>query len=154
MTDDYAVLTLYVSGDNDFGAVNAEDYGIDRLTNDILFGRKSEWDEEEFHCDHTLFLFESEKARKEALAMMAESLEYISDYESSKHTDVWHRALSREEYRCYLERRDNDASEGISNVDDASDVVVMMHGEKRKQVEEAGDESPENKRVKLVDLTV
>jgi hypothetical protein len=154
MTDYYAVLVLYVSGDNDYGALNADGYGIDRLTNDILFGRRSEWDEEDFHCDHTLFLYESEKARKEALAMMAESLEYISNYESSKHTDVWHRALSREEYRCYLEKRDNGAGKDTNSVDDASDVVVTMHGEKRKQVEEAGDESPENKRVKLVDLTV
>ena len=105
--DCYAILQLFLSGDDDYGALKADEYGIDRIFRDEI--KNASYDDEEaderiydgFNVGTSFFEFESEKARSNALSMMQEAVSHVLDYDHSKHSNVYARVLNTTEYETY-----------------------------------------------------
>ena len=101
--DCYAILLLFLSGDDDYGALQADEYGIDRIVREEI--KNASYDDERvyegFNVGASFFEFESEKARSNALSMMQEAVSHVLDYDHSKHSNVYARVLTTTEYETY-----------------------------------------------------
>jgi hypothetical protein len=116
----YAVLVVFLSGDDDYGALIAKDYGEENIFQDILNKREKEHDD--FNYRYSIYEYQTKKDREDALQMMLDATNHVGDYDHRKHDDIVCRALSEKEYALYCESTSSsDESSFEEWVDDESD---------------------------------
>lgn len=98
----YCVMVLYLSGDDDYGALNAQNYGYDNIINNIIDDREECFEEEDFNVTFDVIIFDTEKDRDNAVRMVYGVINHAVDYDSSKHTDCHVHTLTLEEYVRYM----------------------------------------------------
>lgn len=84
---EYAVMIVYLSGDDDYGALNARDYGEDRIVNDIIDGVEHNGSVD-FNIGVKIFVYKTKEDCKTAVSMIHGVLNHVGDYDHMKHNDV------------------------------------------------------------------
>lgn len=101
---EFAILALYLSGEDDYGATDAKAYGIEKLVDEVIRGKGTD-DYEAFIVEERLYLFESDTDRCVALRLLNDTISHIGDYDSRKHTDVHYHTLTEKQLARYREHR-------------------------------------------------
>ncbi len=131
----YAVLVLYLSGDDDFGALHAKNYGLDHLVTGAINGQYPTDIErsEDFNVYHDLWSFPTEQSRSDAIALARACRAHVIDYDGSKHTDAHIVALSDEQYSRYLASRFGSKKVSSSSSSSSGDSDAKKKKKKTKK---------------------
>lgn len=107
---EFAFFTMYVSGEDDFGALAAEDYGIERLfLEEIQAGyaegdrsiaaRERRYMKAGFTCSVSCTCLPNAKLRREIMDLVKDVVGHVGEYDYMKHDSVYLRLLTDDEYR-------------------------------------------------------
>ncbi len=115
----YVIIVLYLSGDDDYGALDAKNYGCEKIVSDIInhnfqpypYGISGECRlkyEVEVDCnvEYKFFVFDNGNDRETALNMIYSCMNFALDYDSGKHTNCHVQELSKDEYVKYMSFED------------------------------------------------
>ena len=119
----YGLLILFISGDDDFGALHAEEYGVERLFDEYLVNAEEkatglsvssassskEEDEaatREFNHEIEMYTFSTREDRNTAMDAIRAVKSHVQDYDESKHSDTYTRALTTGEMNLYRRTRE------------------------------------------------
>jgi hypothetical protein len=117
-SSDYVVLLVFLSGDDDYGALHAKEFGTERIIDNILNG-VSEIDDA-FNYTHDIYVYNTDEQRKMAVRMMYFAINHVGDYDYRKHDDVIYRELTKDEYALYCRNAMMSSSNDTSINDDMS----------------------------------
>ena len=111
----YGLLILFLSGDDDYGALHAEEYGVERLFDEYLAtspsasssSASSSRDEGECDFNHEIELYEfsTHDDRNTAMDAIRAVKSHVQDYDESKHSDTYTRALTTIEMNLCRKKR-------------------------------------------------